>query len=413
MYIETSSPRSIGDVFPLTYDGSACPGVGIAEIQLYYHMYGSTVGTLRVKDSAGKILWTKSGNQGSAWTSVDIEVNGPSFKIEGVRGGSYTGDIAIDDVNVRCWQPKTYGFEAIYPATVWTTSPPTGTYAWTRRSGSTSSGSTGPSSAKSGIYYYYTEVSSPRQTGDKFELTLHSSDACGPSPIVSISFGYSMIGATIGTLNVKTASGTVVWTKSGSAGSGWQQADSVPVDSASVTFEGIRGNGYTGDIAIDEVTVVSCGWHLASPPSPAGCSATTPTGQWIQQSITGTWVPATWLGGRQWTYTGESCTATCAAHGKTCSNSDGNAAYLAAARDADCLMSVQAAALNSNPRCTQSAKYGWTNLPLVIVATWKSDGSPDVVACTQGGYKNIWQPYDCSKTYSHHQYFGERLCFCS
>jgi len=488
MYIETSSPRSLGDNFPLAYDGSACLGKGgIDSIQFYYHMYGNSIGTLRVKDAAGTVLWTKSGNQGTAWTSVDVVIDGPSFKIEGVRGGSYTGDIAIDDVNIRCWKPKTYGFEIIYPSSVWTTSPPPGTYAWTRKSGSTSSSSTGPSSAKSGSYYYYTEVSSPRSTGDKFELTLHGSDACGPNPIGSISFWYSMIGGTIGTLNVKTASGTTAWTKSGAVGSTWQQGTRVPVNSASVTFEGIRGVGYTGDIAIDEVTVLSCGSPLVCgdangdgavtlsdvlavqkhiiglrtiattdpnykaadvngdgkisltdtqeiqqqvmglktlccpglssactpPPSPPGCSATTPKGQWIQQSISGTWVPADWNGGRQWTFTGESCTATCTAHGKTCSNADGDAAYLATARDADCLMSVQAMALNGNPKCTATQTLGWSDLPLVIVKTWKSDGSPDSVVCAQGGYNNVWRPYDCSKTYAHSQYFGERLCFCS
>eukprot|EP00964_Phaeocystis_antarctica_P072061 scaffold44030_cov51-Phaeocystis_antarctica.AAC.1 len=56
VYAETSSPRVRGDLFTLAYDGSACSdtGVGVSTVAFQYHMYGSTMGELRVVNAAGE-----------------------------------------------------------------------------------------------------------------------------------------------------------------------------------------------------------------------------------------------------------------------------------------------------------------------------------------------------------------------
>eukprot|EP00966_Prymnesium_polylepis_P331286 7386842-Prymnesium_polylepis.1 len=69
MYVESSWPRAEGDHFDLNF---TCPGADAAAVQLswYYHMYGSAMGTLRVRSAAGEILWSKSGDQGAVWRSA-------------------------------------------------------------------------------------------------------------------------------------------------------------------------------------------------------------------------------------------------------------------------------------------------------------------------------------------------------
>ena len=54
-YAEASAPRATGDVFELHYDGSACGGSSIVrELSFAYHMYGATMGSLRVHASNGQ-----------------------------------------------------------------------------------------------------------------------------------------------------------------------------------------------------------------------------------------------------------------------------------------------------------------------------------------------------------------------
>ena len=60
VYAETSSPRVQGDLFTLAYDGSACSdiGLGVRTVAFSYHMYGATMGELRVTNAAGKAVWS-------------------------------------------------------------------------------------------------------------------------------------------------------------------------------------------------------------------------------------------------------------------------------------------------------------------------------------------------------------------
>ncbi|XP_075906564.1 MAM domain-containing glycosylphosphatidylinositol anchor protein 1 isoform X2 [Nelusetta ayraudi] len=148
---------------------------------------------------------------------------------------------------------------------------------WTRQNHLTQnpkrSPNTGPETDRSGTkegYYMYTEASRPRVQGDKARLlsplfnvtSVRGPKASGRVPYC-VSFYYHMKGKHIGTLNVllRTKSiasvDTQVWTKSGPQGPGWRKAfiDFSPVGPFQVVFEGIRGPGYEGDIAIDDVSI--------------------------------------------------------------------------------------------------------------------------------------------------------------
>ena len=91
-HAETSSPRVLGDVFTLAYDGSACVASGgvVATLSFYYHMYGATMGTMRVKTADGSSAWMRTGNQGNAWFYANMTLHAPSFVFEYIRGTSFT-----------------------------------------------------------------------------------------------------------------------------------------------------------------------------------------------------------------------------------------------------------------------------------------------------------------------------------
>ena len=104
VYAETSSPRTQGDLFTLTYDGSACSniGLGVSTVTFRYHMYGSTMGTLDVTNAAGEVVWSLGGDQGNSWQAATVEVYSPSFAFEYTRGRSWQEDAAVALVSVLC-----------------------------------------------------------------------------------------------------------------------------------------------------------------------------------------------------------------------------------------------------------------------------------------------------------------------
>ena len=114
VYAETSSPRVQGDLFTLAYDGSACSGTGagVSTVAFHYHMYGATMGELRVTNAAGKVLrvtnaageaaMSLSGNQGDSWQAATVDVYSPSFAFEYTRGDGWEGDAAVAQVTVSC-----------------------------------------------------------------------------------------------------------------------------------------------------------------------------------------------------------------------------------------------------------------------------------------------------------------------
>ena len=104
VYAETTSPRVQGDRFTLTYDGSACSdtGLGVSTVAFHYHMYGATMGELRVTNAAGEVAWSLSGDQGDSWQATTVDIHSASFAFEYTRGSSFTGDAAVALVAVSC-----------------------------------------------------------------------------------------------------------------------------------------------------------------------------------------------------------------------------------------------------------------------------------------------------------------------
>jgi len=99
LYIETSG-GSAGDTAII---GTAPLLISPGTILTFaYHMYGSSMGKLAVKVGSDEV-WSKEGDQGNAWNMATVDLSskaGQTLSVEfiGVRGSSYRGDAAIDDV---------------------------------------------------------------------------------------------------------------------------------------------------------------------------------------------------------------------------------------------------------------------------------------------------------------------------
>ncbi|XP_072170531.1 thyroid hormone-induced protein B-like [Diadema setosum] len=107
MYIETSSGsygRDARLISPAQYrNGPLC-------LTFWYHMYGSTIHSLNVYKSASTTpnqndtFFSLTGASGNAWYKAQVSIDNYTqpfyITIEGVRGSSYTGDIAIDDIRL-------------------------------------------------------------------------------------------------------------------------------------------------------------------------------------------------------------------------------------------------------------------------------------------------------------------------
>ncbi|XP_053383677.1 MAM and LDL-receptor class A domain-containing protein 2-like [Mercenaria mercenaria] len=134
----------------------------------------------------------------------------------------------------------------------------TDTFDWTRQKGSAPSAYTGPVGDHSGAgYYVYIEASYPRVAGNKARLI---------SPEISpnqqgqncFTFWYNMYGSNMGRLNVYVQSGpstSLLWHKKGNQGILWKEGI-ISIEAAKpfmIILEGIRGNGYAGDIAVDDI----------------------------------------------------------------------------------------------------------------------------------------------------------------
>ncbi|KAK7478849.1 hypothetical protein BaRGS_00029948, partial [Batillaria attramentaria] len=299
MYFETSEftspPVNAGDravlVSPhITHNGVSC-------VTFWYNMYGSSMGTLNVYTQYGNnqrtVEFTRSGNQWQGWKKGTFEVDtGGAYKqlvFEGIDGSSYRGDMAIDDVLVVPGNCPVIGdvncnFDS--QDICGYTQDMTDDVDWTRRSGGTPSTNTGPSSDHTGGgHYMYVEMSwlpsgytaimiSPTLGAPSARRRKRASDVC-------LTFWYNMYGSSMGTLNVYFApdgdmnNKVMIWSMTGNQGQGWYEAN--------IVFEGIRGNGYRSDIAVDDVSYV---YGACPGPPPEVPPATTPAPTGPPPSVT-------------------------------------------------------------------------------------------------------------------------------
>ncbi|WP_405610861.1 DUF6443 domain-containing protein [Polaribacter sp. Asnod1-A03] len=140
---------------------------------------------------------------------------------------------------------------------------------WSIYSGSTPSGSTGPSAASEGTYYIYVEASSPNFPSKIAGIT--SVDyPIGSNGIFS--FDYHMYGTAMGSVTLSASSDGIswepIWTLSGNQGNSWQSAQ---VDLSNFSgsdvkfrFKGTTGSNYNSDICIDNIQVSSTAINMGS-----------------------------------------------------------------------------------------------------------------------------------------------------
>ncbi|XP_078695030.1 scavenger receptor cysteine-rich domain-containing protein DMBT1-like [Branchiostoma floridae x Branchiostoma belcheri] len=124
---------------------------------------------------------------------------------------------------------------------------------WIRHRGSTPSTSTGPSGdhTTGHGYYMYIETSS----GGAGHVARLLSPTVYGYDWYCLQFAYHMYGTDIGELRVRVGS-SIEWSRSNNQGNRWHLASvHVYIRNNQVVFEGVHGNGYRGDIAIDDVVL--------------------------------------------------------------------------------------------------------------------------------------------------------------
>ncbi|MCF8239078.1 MAG: choice-of-anchor J domain-containing protein [Saprospiraceae bacterium] len=199
--------------------------------------------------------------------------NGPTSQdIQNLAAGTYTvtvtdGNACTSTLSVTVESnscefevtsfPYAESFESGFG--LWT-QPTNDDFNWTRKSGSTPSKKTGPSSAFDGNWYVYTEASNNFGAAHLVSPCL---DLSGFDD-ASTGFAYHMYGNNMGTLSLQVSvnnggSWTTLWNLSGNQGNAWHTA-SVSLSGyltayTRLRFIGTVSGGQQGDMAIDAILV--------------------------------------------------------------------------------------------------------------------------------------------------------------
>nr|XP_039272221.1 MAM and LDL-receptor class A domain-containing protein 2-like [Styela clava] len=305
-FIETSLPRVQGEKARLISE--VYPAGSRHCLGFWYHMYGSYIGSLTVYVkpvsqalSVAHIVWKKTGAQGNLWrySSVSATMLQDDYQviIEGEVGASWSGDIAIDDVKNDIGECSPQGVCTFEEGLcTWTNvrDPVYDQFDWLRNTGKTGSVGTGPivdhTSGTNGGYYIYIETSPTHSLeGDKAWLM---SEVYEATDKMCLTFWYHMFGERVADLSVYIAHDTQntlhlqgpIWHMFGVQGDYWLPA-AVNVSSTQrffIIFEAITGDdGYTGDIALDDIAVILSKCEaLPSPTLPPINNPTPPPTPW-------------------------------------------------------------------------------------------------------------------------------------
>ncbi|XP_075339459.1 MAM and LDL-receptor class A domain-containing protein 1 [Odontesthes bonariensis] len=269
LYIN-SSPQSIkgksaqlkSSLLPPAGDQGYC-------FTFWYHMFGATVGSLRMvlqsTDPLEKTLvWQKLGNQGDEWLLVQSHVTLQRVHqvvLEATVGGE-AGDIAIDDISLihgPCPASDLCDFEE--GSCNWQ-QVTTDDFDWVRQSGPTNDPNTGPDSdhtTNTAIgHYYYLPSSADDPAGQKASM---SSPLYPADKGFCVQLWYHMYGRGVGTLNIYQQSEdekeALIFSQTGDQGRLWRfaQASLLPrVQPYRVVVEGVKaGPSQEGDMAFDDV----------------------------------------------------------------------------------------------------------------------------------------------------------------
>lgn len=157
IFIEASFPRQPNDTARIHSPAITSNPSQPKCLSFWYHMYGPHIGQLNIYTKVGAQflgpVWSKSGTHGDQWWNGQIPLsNSNPYQIvfEGVRGVSYQGDIALDDIQIsngQCLATPNCDFESPIPQLQrcgWKQYPGDN-FDWRRGQGATSSINTGPS----------------------------------------------------------------------------------------------------------------------------------------------------------------------------------------------------------------------------------------------------------------------------
>lgn len=306
MYIEASSPNYPSKTASLL---SPCFNLGSLSspvLAFSYNMYGAAMGTLNidVSDDSGNTwnngAWSLSGDQGTSWTQVQLDLSSYAgstimIRFRGVTGTNYTSDMCIDGFSIKetattppptpssCSStitsfPYSESFEGSTGA--WTQGS-SDDIDWTNQSGSTPSSNTGATVANDGSYYMYIEASSPNYPSKSAQLISPCFDLSSLSS-PELSFAYNMYGAAMGSLNIEASTDEgSTWSSlgsiSGDQGTSWLNAtvdlSTYAGSTVMFRFNGLTGDNYTSDICIDAFAIEETS---VTPPTstPTTCSST-------------------------------------------------------------------------------------------------------------------------------------------
>ncbi|XP_077471884.1 MAM and LDL-receptor class A domain-containing protein 1 isoform X3 [Stigmatopora argus] len=259
---------------PLYHPGKA------ACVQMWYHMYGRSVGTLNVyqesEHGVRALIFSQSGDQRNLWRFAQAAflpwVQPYRLVVEGVKvGPSEEGDMAFDDVtvwNAKC--PPRHFCDFELNMCRWSNvGGGIDQHDWLRGRGVAPNVNTGPgvdhtTNAPQG-YYIYVD-STVGQAGDAAFLI---SDVLQPATRGRcLTFWYHMFGPDVGTLRVYVndrkrhdsgnEKGVQKWVEFGDKGDKWLRA-SVFVDHDDAfwfVFVYQRGKIARGDVALDDISVI-------------------------------------------------------------------------------------------------------------------------------------------------------------
>ncbi|XP_072182128.1 MAM and LDL-receptor class A domain-containing protein 1-like [Diadema setosum] len=283
MYTEETG-KAIGERAILYLDEPLSSGQQC--LRFWYHMLGVGHGELIVFASNTSSLmmddhyvWSLAGAQSpdqDTWLLGQVPVNFDLTNAVYFVGiiGSGSSDTALDDISFQSGHCDVVPSEAAPGSDVlplscdfdadrcfWRESLDDD-FDWTRQTGPTISAGTGPDTDHSGTgYYLYTEASN-NSPGENARLSSSRQSQANLTDMC-FQFFYHMKGNSMGTLNVwvmgGNGEGVVVWTQGGSdLGNQWQEANiniSPDQESYRIVFEGILGDTYQTDMAIDDISV--------------------------------------------------------------------------------------------------------------------------------------------------------------
>ncbi|CAF3418653.1 unnamed protein product [Rotaria socialis] len=308
VFLEASSPRIPGDharlISALQYPSSTpqC-------LTFWYHMYGSDIGTLNVfvqmistdlNSTSSTLVWTKSGAHGNQWHRATHTLDnlnstgmyGWRIAFDGVVGGGFLGDIALDDIG---WSPNTIcSAEKItttlsqpvasttYPPTIYDCNfecnctcnwknDNTTNFTWAVTQAMIwSSGIVDDSDHTTGAtfgYYMYFKTNPSAKFNDTTRLI--SPDLISTNDEKCFRFYYRMYGSNIYQLNIYARIngnlGKALWRREGNQGNQWlfgslslggnhQQTIGQPYQ---LVVENLIGKNFLGYISVDDLAVNS------------------------------------------------------------------------------------------------------------------------------------------------------------